>query len=276
LIPAWSNLAPRTVLALQRQLRRVGYSPGPADGIDGPRTRAALRAFQGAAGLVVDGIAGPATWAALERASTASPVAPPAQSPACMAAISVEIVCKMFPHSAAPHIAANLPGVLYALQAAQLTTLPLVVFALATILVETGTFQPVEEAVSKENTSHGGQPFDKYDNNAILGNKGSPDGRLFCGRGYVQLTGRSNYTQFGPLVGLPELVLDPHDATDPDTAASLLAAFIKSRKDKVEKALAANDLRHVRSLVNGGVDGLDRFEDAYCTGMRLLSPAALG
>ena len=40
---------------LQRALRRLGYDPGPVDGISGARTRAAIRAFQADAGLPVTG-----------------------------------------------------------------------------------------------------------------------------------------------------------------------------------------------------------------------------
>ena len=40
---------------LQRALRRLGYDPGPSDGILGARTRAAIRAFQAEAGLPVTG-----------------------------------------------------------------------------------------------------------------------------------------------------------------------------------------------------------------------------
>ena len=43
------------VRAVQRALARLGYDPGPFDGIVGPRTRAAVRAFQAAAGLTTDG-----------------------------------------------------------------------------------------------------------------------------------------------------------------------------------------------------------------------------
>jgi lysozyme len=52
----------------QRQLATLGYDIGPADGKAGPKTLAAVRAFQEASGLVVDGIVGPATRATLIRA----------------------------------------------------------------------------------------------------------------------------------------------------------------------------------------------------------------
>ncbi len=54
------------VSLLQTALRRAGTDPGPADGIFGPATQAAVRAFQRAAGLTGDGVAGPKTHAALE------------------------------------------------------------------------------------------------------------------------------------------------------------------------------------------------------------------
>lgn len=40
---------------LQQALRRLGYDPGPVDGIPGARTRAAIRAFQADARLPVNG-----------------------------------------------------------------------------------------------------------------------------------------------------------------------------------------------------------------------------
>jgi peptidoglycan hydrolase-like protein with peptidoglycan-binding domain len=63
--PARAGSAP--VAALQVALRAVGLSPGPIDGITGPRTRAAVRRFQRRRHLVVDGIAGPRTRRARGR-----------------------------------------------------------------------------------------------------------------------------------------------------------------------------------------------------------------
>ncbi|HSJ94770.1 MAG TPA: peptidoglycan-binding protein, partial [Gaiellaceae bacterium] len=52
---------------LQVALRSWGTYHGPIDGIAGPQTKRAVRAFQARRGLVVDGIAGPRTRRALGR-----------------------------------------------------------------------------------------------------------------------------------------------------------------------------------------------------------------
>ena len=54
-----------TTLGLQKALKRLGYSPGPTDGVPGPLTRMALMQFQTAKGLVVDAIPGPITRGAM-------------------------------------------------------------------------------------------------------------------------------------------------------------------------------------------------------------------
>lgn len=54
-----------TILELQRALQSKGFDPGPVDGIAGPKTRSAVRAFQAKHGLEPDGIAGPKTVAKL-------------------------------------------------------------------------------------------------------------------------------------------------------------------------------------------------------------------
>ena len=54
-----------TVRTVQTKLRRWGYYSGSVDGIYGPATEKAVRAFQKKNGLAVDGIVGRATFAAL-------------------------------------------------------------------------------------------------------------------------------------------------------------------------------------------------------------------
>jgi DNA invertase Pin-like site-specific DNA recombinase/peptidoglycan hydrolase-like protein with peptidoglycan-binding domain len=58
----------RRVRSLQRTLRRLGWSPGPVDGLFGPRTEAAVVRFQRAARLAADGITGTRTSRALRLA----------------------------------------------------------------------------------------------------------------------------------------------------------------------------------------------------------------
>jgi peptidoglycan hydrolase-like protein with peptidoglycan-binding domain len=58
------------VLAIQKDLRKLGYYKGALDGKEGPRTRAAIKAFQKANGLVADGKYGPMTDEAVDRALT--------------------------------------------------------------------------------------------------------------------------------------------------------------------------------------------------------------
>lgn len=70
------------VVFLQLSLTKLGYSPGAADGIFGPRTEQAVKLFQSHKGLVVDGIVGPKTWTALEIAlHSPSTTPPPASHP---------------------------------------------------------------------------------------------------------------------------------------------------------------------------------------------------
>ena len=69
---------------LQQRLYELGYSPGPVDGIFGPRTEEAVKAFQRDSGLLTDGIVGPRTRADLEAPQcrqTSRPVQPSAPRP---------------------------------------------------------------------------------------------------------------------------------------------------------------------------------------------------
>jgi len=247
------------VTELQQRLRQRGFDPGAVDGQFGPGTEAAVRAFQNSVGLSVDGQAGPNTIAALTMPSVTSNV-------------TLDMVAQMFPATPRVNIQFHLPFVLKALLDAALANKSIVLVALGTIRAETARFQPIDEGISVLNTTPGGpHPFDKYDNRAELGNQGPPDGANFKGRGFVQLTGRANYSQFSNAIGLgDQLVQDPDLANDPDIAARLLAAFLGAKENQIRQALQASDLATARRLVNGGTHGLTDFEDAVLRGQGLI------
>lgn len=96
-------------------------------------------------------------------------------------------------------------------------------YGLATAYHETAhTMQPVKE--------YGGPNylFRMYDPKGTrpqvakrLGNTESGDGAKYFGRGYVQLTGRTNYRNAGTALGIP-LLDKPDLALDPDIAAKIM------------------------------------------------------
>jgi len=256
------------VKALQQALQTAGFNPGSIDGSFGAGTEAAVLAFQRSKGIAADGVVGPNTATALGLAAIPS-------IPSAIPDVSVHVVSQMFPLTPIGNIAANLPPVLDSLVAAKLADKGMVLVALGTIRAETESFEPISEGRSRFNTSPSGSPFDLYDNRQDLGNTGAPDGANFRGRGFVQLTGRANYTRYANEIG-QDLVTHPELANDPQVAATILARFLSDREDRIREALAANpkDLATARRLVNGGSNGLDRFIDAFDRGMHLIPDPA--
>jgi peptidoglycan L-alanyl-D-glutamate endopeptidase CwlK len=246
------------VTELQQLLQQRGFDPGATDGQFGPGTEAAVRAFQRSVGLADDGVAGPNTLAALKMPSVTSNV-------------TADLVAPLFPGAPRLNIQFHLPFVLKSLLNAQLADKSMVLMALGTIRAETASFQPIDEFQSPFNTPPGGPPFALYDNRGDLGNRGPTDGADFKGRGFIQLTGRANYTHFSGGLGLgTQLIQNPDLANDPDIAARLLAAFLKDKENRIRSALAANDLPTARKLVNGGSHGLADFTDTYQRGQALV------
>jgi len=64
---------------VQEALVQAGYYESKVDGIIGPKTRAAIRAFQSSHGLVSDGICGPKTWEKLSPYLNSEPKEPKAK-----------------------------------------------------------------------------------------------------------------------------------------------------------------------------------------------------
>lgn len=274
------------VLTLQTTLKQLGFDPNGTDGNFGPGTEAAVKAFQQSKGLTPDGMVGPNTMAALQSgaaaagvsvsvaaaASASAAAAPAPAGPSGTLNVTSAQVSKMFPGVPISNIDTNLPFVMDALNAAGLGDKNMVLMALATIRAETGNFTPLSEFQSKFNTPPGGPPFSLYDNRKDLGNQGPPDGANFKGRGYIQLTGRSNYLVHGQAIGLgDQLITNPSLANQPDIAAKLLASFLKSQETRIRNALAQNNMAAARKAVNGGSHGLDAFTQAFNIGKSVIS-----
>jgi len=272
------------VLTLQSTLKQLGFDPNGVDGTFGPGTEAAVIAFQKSKGLTPDGMVGPNTMAALQSGAAvaganvsgttagASVGTGTGTTTAAVVNPTVSQVARMFPGVPTSNIETNLPFVMQALVAANLGDKNMVLMALATIRAETGNFTPLSEFQSKFNTPPGGPPFALYDNRTDLGNQGPPDGANFRGRGYIQLTGRSNYAVHGAAIGLGnQLVTNPTLANQPDIAGKLLASFLKAHEAGIRAALARNDLATARKLVNGGSHGLQQFTDAFNIGKTVIT-----
>lgn len=254
------------VKRLQQALKDAGFNPGTIDGDFGQGTLAAVIGFQKSQGLVPDGVAGLRTQAALGMIKVT-------KLPDITADVTPTKVGMMFPGTFIGNIKTHLPNVLDALKAAGIGDRLMVLMALGTIRAETAQFVPISEGVSGFNTSStGGHTFDLYDNREDLGNKGEPDGERYKGRGFVQLTGRSNYRRIGKNIGVG-LEKDPDLANDSKIASQILAAFLQAVELEVKTALADDDLATARKLVNGGSHGIDAFTACYRAGEQQF-PAA--
>lgn len=95
-----------------------------------------------------------------------------------------------------------------------------------------------------------------YGNRMANGSEATGDGWKYRGRGYIQLTGKANYIDYGNKLGI-NLVSNPDLALEPKTGALILAQYFKDRG--CITACNNKDWTRVRKLVNGGTHGLDLF-----------------
>jgi predicted chitinase len=97
----------------------------------------------------------------------------------------------------------------------------------------------------------------KYEGKRILGNVKRGDGYRFRGRGYIQLTGRDNYTRVGRALGI-DLVNHPELAADPATAARIAVYFWKKRVAPRVADFERAGVRDVTRGINPAQRGLER------------------
>lgn len=252
------------VIHLQCALAAAGAFDGDIDGSFGPATSKAMADFEKSKGLAQTGLLTESS-ARLLGWKKLMPV------PSRLPAVTPDLVVRLFSPGARPHIDANLSNVLNALAAAGLADRTMIAMGLATVRVEASQFLPVSELPSSFNTSPGGRPFDKYDGRASLGNGVAPDGSRFRGRGFIQLTGRANYRDFSRLLNLgTALVENPFLAHESLTSARILAAFLKTKENRIRPALGNNNLADARRVINGGTNGLNDFITAYRMALEIL------
>jgi len=119
---------------------------------------------------------------------------------------------------------------------------------LAQMAHESGNFKYDEEIHDGSN----------YEGRSDLGNTKEGDGKRYKGRGYIQLTGRANYTHYGNKLGV-DLAGNPELAKKPSVAADVAVAYWNERVDRA--AAASGDVRTVTKNINGGYNGLqDRID----------------
>lgn len=233
-----------------------------ADGSFGPGTEKALKAWQQANGLTVDGIAGPATLAKIGVEEVE--VVIPASGDLNLAGLKGHVpdsVIAQIPETAAKF------GIDTPLKLAHF---------LAQCGHESGGFKVVNE-----NLNYGAKglrgifgkyfPTDAlaasyerkpekiankvYANRMGNGDEASGEGYKFRGRGYIQLTGKDNYTAFGKSIGV-DIIANPDLVA---TTYPLLSAAWFFSKNCLKKCVDASDatVTSVTKCVNGGTIGLD-------------------
>ncbi|MCP5261248.1 MAG: peptidase C1 [Rhodoferax sp.] len=246
------------VQRLRRELvRELGADAQPferlADGdtLDAD-VEAAARRWQSGVGLIADGVIGPRCQCALGLRRAGSMAVP----------LELDAVRRLFPATKPANINRYLPYVAAALDSCGLHDRTMVCAALGTIRAESEGFLPISEMQSQFNTRAGEAPFGAYDGRRALGNTEPGDGARFKGRGFIQLTGRANYRQYGKVLGV-DLEANPDLANAPEIAALLLAHFLADRAGAVRSAIEAGKFAQARRLVNGGVHGLDRYKDVF-------------
>jgi putative chitinase len=181
------------------------------DGQFGPGTEAAVKSWQASKGLTADGIIGPKSWALMFPGEAASAPAAPAAVPASsfkLAALKGHVpdsVIAQIPDTAAKF------GITTPLRLAHF---------LAQVAHESGAFKAVTENLNysadglkkifpkyfpgniSESYSRNPEKIANKVYSARMGNgdEASGEGWKYRGRGYIQLTGKSNYTAFDKTV----------------------------------------------------------------------------
>lgn len=115
---------------------------------------------------------------------------------------------------------------------------------LAQLAVESDGFRTAKEYASGK----------AYEGRKDLGNTSPGDGERYKGRGFIQLTGKYNYTNYGKQLKL-DLVNHPELLEDPNNALKISVAYWNDHN--LNKYADTNDIRTITKRINGGLNNFD-------------------
>ena len=240
----------------------------------GPKTEEAVKAFQLKNGLTPDGIVGDGTWAKIMESGNTAPTPAPqpiVASPAPqVAGLKLDKLKGHVPQiviDSIPEVASKF-GINTPLRVAHF---------LAQCGHESGGFRLTQEnlnysakglmgifkkyfpteAIANQYARNPQKIANKvYSNRMGNGSEASGDGYKFRGRGYIQLTGKENYTAFGKSIGV-DIPSNPDSVASTYALASAAWFFSKNGLHKIADEGASDVVvTKITKRVNGGTIGL--------------------
>jgi len=106
-----------------------------------------------------------------------------------------------------------------------------------------------------------------YANRMGNGDEASGDGYKFCGRGLIQLTGRTNYTWFAASIGITPEEAEEYLQTFEGAAQSACWFW---ETNNLNKFADIGDIKGMTKVINGGFLGLDDRIEHYNEALHLL------
>ena len=243
-----------------------------ADGVFGPGTEKQLKAWQTKNGLTADGIAGPATLAKLGVTTQETPPKEVIKEDVIIPKGGPIELSKLKGH-VPDAVIAQIPTVM---EKFQINTPLRLAHFLAQCGHESGNFRAVQENL---NYSADGlkRIFPKYFPGNLAesyarnpekiaskvyggrmgnGDESTKEGFKFRGRGYIQLTGKANYTAFAKSIG-EDTVANPDLVATKYPLASAAWFFSKNGLNAIaDKGADSATVTAVTKRVNGGTIGL--------------------
>lgn len=146
-------------------------------------------------------------------------------------------------------------GVNFLLKATERLSLKHRAYILATVHHETGPVSSDLHWTPRREIWGPTAAQSRYEGREDLGNTYAGDGKRYMGRGYVQITGRTNYNKASNIVG-QDLVANPDLALEPNIAAKIIVDGMTRGWFTGKKLSDFNSYVDMRRVVNG----MDRAE----------------